>query len=92
MRAKRAFLDDLLVPDGEAIELGEDGEIVDVYAPAVPTHMRPEIGLPVHVRLEYPPPLAAVESWYVLESFTEPLDGGVVCLRFAKLCDPDTYL
>lgn len=90
MQCERVLLDDLVLYNGSAIELGEDGEMVDVYAPTVPSHVRSQVGLPVELRLEYPYPQERVRGYYVLESIVECMESERTIMRFSKLVDADS--
>jgi hypothetical protein len=83
MTASRVYLDDRLIYNAMADEYGEDGEIIDVYAPAVPSHMRDRIGRLVEIKLVYDCCEETRSGYFRFESVIESLreDCGVT-MRF----------
>jgi hypothetical protein len=85
MKVTAVYLDDVLLYNATADEYGEDGEIVDVYAPSVPSHLANQIGDLVQVTLWYSECEEQRSGWMRFESVSEWLgsDAGVT-MRFTE--------
>lgn len=85
MNVTRIFLDDLTIYNATAEEYGEEGEIVDVYAPAMPTHLVQSVGQLVQVKLGYVYCEELRSGWMRFESVAEALEcDAVVIMRFVN--------